>query len=104
MKSCRQSTSRTPPQLFIVASDAGSMLVHAHNGRVDHAHGRCQYLFTSALGAWPTRRDIWTPSTRAKMIRERGRHLMLHWQSRFWPDAGYGLNGNCGPDGLPKLC
>ena len=32
--------SRPTHQLLTVPSDAGSMLVHAHNGRIDHLHGR----------------------------------------------------------------
>jgi hypothetical protein len=36
----RQSAARPAHQLFTVASNAGSVLVHAHDGGINHLHGR----------------------------------------------------------------
>ena len=36
----RQSVARPAHQLFTVASNAGSVLVHAHDGGINHLHGR----------------------------------------------------------------
>ncbi len=35
----RQPASRSAHQLFAVASNAGSVPVHADDGRIDHLHG-----------------------------------------------------------------
>ena len=35
----RQAASRPAHQLLTTASDASSVLVHAHNGRINHLHG-----------------------------------------------------------------
>ncbi len=36
----RQAPSRAPHLLVIVVRDAGSVLVHAHDGGIDHLHRR----------------------------------------------------------------
>ena len=35
-----QSASRPAHGLFLIASDTSGVLMNAHNGRVDHLHGR----------------------------------------------------------------
>jgi hypothetical protein len=39
MNFARESTSRPAHQLFFVACNTAPMLVHTHNGRIDHLHG-----------------------------------------------------------------
>jgi hypothetical protein len=40
MNLSRQSAARPAHQLFTITGDAGSVLVHAHNGRINDLHGR----------------------------------------------------------------
>ncbi len=72
----RQSASRPAHQLFTITSDAGSVLMHAHNGRINHLHGRIMacgqriHKLVPHASPAPANKSVVAGGVRAKVLRQ----------------------------------
>jgi len=76
MDFARQPAARPSHRLALVSCNAGSMLMHAHNGGVDHldsgivGYGKCVYDAAPDARPAPADKTVIAGRVRAKMIRQ----------------------------------